>query len=52
MKTDKSVTVVEAGRKGGQTTALRYSHEQLSAWGKRGGWPKGKRRKPQARAAK
>jgi len=29
-------------RKGGNTTARRHSHEQLSAWGARGGRPKKK----------
>lgn len=29
----------EAGRKGGQMRAKKYTKKQLSAWGKRGGRP-------------
>ena len=29
------------GKQGGETRAARYSKEQLSAWGKMGGRPKG-----------
>jgi len=41
----KPITVAEAGRRGGKARAERHSHEQLSAWAKLGGWPKGRPRK-------
>lgn len=40
------MTVVEAGRKGGKARAKNHSMEQLSEWARKGGWPKGRSRKP------
>jgi general stress protein YciG len=42
----KPMTVVEAGRKGGKARAKNHSMEQLSEWARKGGWPKGRSRKP------
>jgi general stress protein YciG len=37
------LTVAEAGRKGGQTTAQKYPTEIRQLWGKKGGRPSKKR---------
>jgi len=44
-KKKKPVTVAEAGRRGGKARAKKHSREQLRAWAKLGGWPKGRPRK-------
>ena len=41
--TKKSMSVAEAGRRGGRTTLKRYGRKQLRAWGKLGGRPKKKK---------
>ena len=45
----KPMTVSEAGRRGGRAQKAKYTREQLSEWGKLGGWPKGRPRKPKGR---
>ena len=40
------MTVAEAGRRGGKARAKKHSREQLQEWARKGGWPKGKPRKP------
>lgn len=45
-KKPKPMTVAEAGRKGGKARAKKYPPEQLSEWASKGGWPKGRPRKP------
>ena len=47
----KPMTVAEAGRKGGKARAAKYSKEQLAEWGSKGGWPKGRSRKPKPEEA-
>jgi hypothetical protein len=42
---NKSLTVEEAGRRGGKARAEKYSTQQLREWAKLGGWPKGRPRK-------
>lgn len=42
----KPLTVAEMAAMGGRAQKEKYSTEQLSAWGRKGGWPKGKPRKP------
>ena len=44
----KPITVAEAGHRGGTARAKKYTHEQLSEWSKKGGWPKGRPRKPKS----
>jgi hypothetical protein len=45
-KREKPVTVAEAGRRGGKARAKKYPAEQLREWGRLGGWPKGRPRRP------
>jgi len=51
-KKREPMTVAEAGRRGGKARAKKYSREQLTAWAKKGGWPKGRPRKPGSTAPK
>jgi hypothetical protein len=44
-KKSKSITVAEAGRRGGKARAKKYSRKQLREWARKGGWPKGRPRK-------
>jgi hypothetical protein len=41
MAKKKPLTVEEAGRRGGNARAARHSKEELRAWAKLGGRPKG-----------
>jgi general stress protein YciG len=34
------------GKKGGRSTVDRHGKLKMSEWGKLGGWPKGRKRKP------
>jgi len=51
-KTRKPITVAEAGRKGGKARAKQHTHEQLSEWASKGGWPKGRPRKQTKKGGK
>ena len=51
-KKRKPVTVAEAGSRGGKARAKKYTHEQLSKWASKGGWPKGRPRKPGKKGGK
>jgi hypothetical protein len=44
LKTQKHLTVQEAGRRGGKARAKKYSRKQLRVWAALGGWPKGRSR--------
>ncbi len=42
----KPMTVAEMASLGGKARAAKHTKEQLSEWAKKGGWPKGRPRKP------
>ncbi len=42
----KNKAAQELGKLGGQARAKKYNKEELSKMGKKGGWPKGRPRKP------
>lgn len=44
----KNKAAQKLGKLGGKKTASLYGHEHFSNAGKKGGWPKGKKRKPSA----
>ncbi len=44
----KDKAAVSLGQRGGQKTASLYGKKHFSDAGKKGGWPKGKKRKPEA----
>ena len=46
MKKNRAMTVTEAGRLGGQAVVKKYGRKQLRAWGKLGGRPPKRRKKP------
>jgi hypothetical protein len=46
-KPKKSISVAEAGRRGGQARAAKHSKDQIRNWAQLGGWPKGRPRNPQ-----
>ena len=46
MEKNRTMTVTEAGRRGGQAVLKKYGKKQLRAWGKLGGRPPKRRKKP------
>jgi hypothetical protein len=45
LKKKQPMTVAEAGRRGGKARAKKHTAEELRAWARMGGWPKGRPRK-------
>jgi hypothetical protein len=46
MEKNHTMTVAEAGRRGGRAVVKKYGKKQLRAWGKLGGRPRTKGNKP------
>ncbi len=46
MEKNRTITVTEAGRRGGQAVLKKYGKKQLREWGKLGGRPRKKDKKP------